>query len=162
MLTIYRLILTHLIPCRLASQKAVPSAAFLSRYPELYRLYYGVLSAIQHGNLKEFDEALEASEEDLVKKRVFLTLERGRQICLRNVLRKTWKNLDLEDNTRVPIEAFRVGIALRSGLPVDQVDVEEVECLLTNMISNVSPLRPGECEGGVLTGVELHEGVCIT
>jgi COP9 signalosome complex subunit 12 len=132
------LILTHLIPCRLASQRAIPSEAFLRRYPELYHLYYGVLSAIQHGRLKEFDEALEASEDDLVKKRVFLTLERGRQICLRNVLRKTWRNLEQEDKTKVTIESFRVGIALRSGTPVADVDIEEVECLLTNMIANVS------------------------
>lgn len=92
-----------------------------------------------------------AAEDEFVKRRIYLTLERGRDITLRNLLRKVFIAGGFEDlkegqtekdrmrKTRIPIThfvaAFRLGITGEgSGQALDD---EEVECMLANMIYKV-------------------------
>lgn len=99
---------------------------------------------IKKGDLSGFDAALIAGEEEFVKRRIYLTLERGRDIALRNLLRKVFIAGGFEEakeanaapvrRTRVPVAEFGAAISIGSK---ETMDNDEVECLLANMIYKV-------------------------
>ncbi|KAI6369979.1 COP9 signalosome complex subunit 8 [Pyricularia grisea] len=135
-----QLILTYLIPCRLLTAQTLPSPALLEPYPSLQRLFLPLSRCIKKGELHAFDLALQAGEEDFVKRRIYLTLERGRDIALRNLLRKVFLAGGFEESkdgapplrrTRIPVAEFAVAISMNSQ---QSLDSDEVECLLANMI----------------------------
>ena len=105
---------------------------------------------IRQGDLRSFDLALQRGEDEFVKRRIYLTLERGRDIALRNLLRKVFIAGGFEESkadgatpirrTRVPVDEFRVAITMGSGTKL--IDTDEVECLLANMIFKVSLPEP--------------------
>ncbi|KAF8417223.1 hypothetical protein EV426DRAFT_382362 [Tirmania nivea] len=130
------LILMYLIPTRLLNKQLLPARALLSRYPRLEALFLPFAQCIKSGNLKKFDEALAAGEEEFVKRRIYLTLERCREVVLRNLFRKAYmcQAGDLATRSRVPLELFRVAVEVSSGLAMGEMEAEEVECLLANMI----------------------------
>lgn len=87
-------------------------------------------------------------EDEFVKRRIYLTLERGRDIALRNLLRKVFLAGGFEDSkdggppprrTRVPVAEFGAAIRLGSKTQDRQLDNDEIECLLANMIYKVWP-----------------------
>jgi len=139
----------YLIPCRLLTNHALPSAQLLAPYPRLTRLFGPLAKAIRRGNLTDFDAALQAEEEELVRWRIYLTLERGRDIAMRNLLRKVYIVRGLigpqpGDSTalrsRVPIAEFKAAITMASG--GEAIDPDEVECILANMIYKVGLPMP--------------------
>jgi hypothetical protein len=85
-----------------------------------------------------------AGEEEFVKRRIYLTLERGRDIALRNLLRKVFIAGGFEEakdpNTppvrRTRIRTAEFGAAISMGNK-EIMDDDEVECLLANMIYKV-------------------------
>ncbi|KJZ77536.1 Protein CSN12-like protein [Hirsutella minnesotensis 3608] len=135
-------ILTYLIPCRLLTSHVLPTEKLLSQYPRLQRLFLPLAQCMRRGDLRAFDLALQEGEEEFVKRRIYLTLERGRDIALRNLLRKVFmaggfdepKDVDSAPvrRTRVPVADFRAAICMGSG--GEPIDTDEVECLLANMI----------------------------
>lgn len=143
---IYRLILTYLIPCHLLTTHTVPTKALLSPYPHLQELFLPLSQCIKSGDLAGFDSALQAGEDEFVKRRIYLTLERGRDIALRNLLRKVFLSGGFEDvkpgeedkpkvrKTRVPVSEFGKAISVGSK---EIMDGDEVECLIANMIYKV-------------------------
>lgn len=87
-----------------------------------------------------------------MRRRIYLTLERGRDITLRNLFRKVFVAGGFEESkegqpplrrTRIPVTEFaaamRVGGKPGSAL---RVDLDEVECFLANLIYKVSKV-PG-------------------
>lgn len=99
--------------------------------------------AIKKADLRAFDIALRNGEDEFIKRRVYLTLERGRDIVLRNLLRKVFLAGGFEEakdgaapvrRTRIPITEFTAAVQMSSGEPVDS---DEVECLMANMIYKV-------------------------
>lgn len=142
-----RLILTYLIPCRLLTSHTLPSPALLKPYPTLQELFLPLSRCIKKGELHAFDLALQAGEETFVKRRIYLTLERGRDVALRNLLRKVFLAGGFEESkdpnaapirrTRVPVAEFSAAISLNSQ---QSLDSDEVECLLANMIYKVRSL----------------------
>ncbi|KAL9104161.1 MAG: hypothetical protein Q9163_000860 [Psora crenata] len=142
------LILTYLIPTRLLTSQRLPSLDLLLPYPRLAALFTPLAAAIRSGSLSSFDRALAAGEASFVKGRIYLTLERGRDICLRNLLRKVYLAAGTDDQgnkrTRIKVEEF--GLAIRLGeaqVGVNEtnkmaggryLEGDEVECLLANMI----------------------------
>lgn len=84
-----------------------------------------------------------------MKRRIYLTLERGRDIALRNLLRKVFIAGGFEEpksegakplrRTRVPIAEFAAAISLGTQ---ETLENDEVECLLANMIYKVSQICP--------------------
>lgn len=149
------LILTYLIPTLLLTHQQLPSPRLLSPYPRLGSLFAPLTLAIRTGSLSAFDNALAEGEHEFVKRRIYLTLERGRDICLRNLLRKVYLAGDLDEegkrNTRIYVKDFAVAIRLgESGGSGEGMDVEmegsaeenhdEVECLVANMIYKVNTL----------------------
>lgn len=139
------MILTYLIPCRLITQHVVPRAPLLAESPRLERVFGPLVSCIRKGDLTGFDKALADGEPEFVKQRIFLTLERSRDIALRNLLRKVYLAGGFDDlkegqtekdrirKSRIPLINFAT--ALRMG--GQAVEDDEVECLLANQIYKV-------------------------
>ncbi|CAG8972714.1 hypothetical protein HYALB_00008629 [Hymenoscyphus albidus] len=135
------LILTYLIPCHLLTTHTLPTLALLSPYPRLQKLFLPLSRCIKKGDLSGFDTALVAGEDEFVKRRIYLTLERGRDIALRNLLRKVFIAGGFEEpkepgaasvrKTRIPVAEFGAAISIGSK---ETMDNDEVECLLANMI----------------------------
>ncbi|EWC43862.1 hypothetical protein DRE_07239 [Drechslerella stenobrocha 248] len=124
------LILTYLIPTKLLTRRQLPTAALLKPYPSLEALFLPLAKCIKAGNIREYDEHLAKGEDWFVKKRIFLTLERGRDITLRNLFRKVYLAAG-ESRTRIPVDHFRAAVSWKSGV---DVEAEEVECFLANMM----------------------------
>ena len=96
-----------------------------------------------------------------MKRRIYLTLERGRDVCLRNLLRKVYlaagTNPDGSKRTRVKVDEFAAGIKVaearsseddKGDMEVDPVvcagmENDEVECLLANQIYKVRSIIAG-------------------
>lgn len=141
------LILTYLIPCHLLTTHTLPSKSLLAPYPHLQQLFAPLSQHIKSGSLSGFDEALSSGEDEFVKRRIYLTLERGRDVALRNLLRKVFLAAGYEDvkeedkdkprvrKTRIPVDMFGAAIGFAQG---SSIDTDEVECLLANMIYKVS------------------------
>lgn len=102
---------------------------------------------IKKGDLYAFDQALKKGEDEFVKRRIYLPLERAHDTCLRNLLRKVFIAGGFEEpkpeapdappvrRTRVPVAEFTAAISLSSK---QNVDSDEVECQMANMIYKVS------------------------
>lgn len=143
-----RLILTYLIPCHLVNTHKLPSKGLLAPFPRLEALFRPLCDCIKKGNLAGFDEALTAGEDQFIKRRIYLTLERGRNIAVRNLFRKVFIAGGFDEpkdgqpairRTRVPVAEFAA--ALRIGTKVDDrtpLDIDHAECLLANLIYKVS------------------------
>ncbi|KAI9171852.1 COP9 signalosome complex subunit 12 [Paramyrothecium foliicola] len=135
-------ILTYLIPCRLLTSHVLPTQALLEPHPRLGELFLPLAQCIRRGDLQAFDKALQHGEDEFVKRRIYLTLERGRDIALRNLLRKVFIAGGFDEpkegettpvrRTRVPVAEFQAAISMGSG--GELIDADEVECLLANMI----------------------------
>lgn len=142
------LILTYLIPTLLLTKQRLPSSRLLSPYPRLARLFAPLVSAIRSGSLSAFDTALADGETEFVKRRIYLTLERGRDICLRNLLRKVFLAAGLDEhgkrNTRIKVDEFKAAIRMGERIGEDDMtdredlESDEVECLVANMIYKAS------------------------
>jgi hypothetical protein len=116
-------------------------------------LFGDLISSIKKGDLAGFDKAFAEGEPEFVRRRVFLTLERSRDIALRNLLRKVFLAAGYEDlkdgqtekdrirRSRIPLSHFVTALRMASG-GGQTVEDEEVECLLANMIYKVR-LRSG-------------------
>lgn len=143
-----RLILTYLIPCHLVTTHTLPSKQLLAPFPRLEQTFRPLSNCIRKGDLVGFDQAMSAGEAEFVKRRIYLPLERGRDIALRNLFRKVFIAGGFEESkdgqppirrTRVPVAEFAA--ALRIGTHATgrtRVDIDEVECLLANLIYKVS------------------------
>ncbi|KAK1830318.1 COP9 signalosome complex subunit 12 [Podospora conica] len=135
------MILTYLVPCHLLTTHTLPTKKLLEPYPRLQKLFLPLSRHIKRGELHAFDLALQEGEDEFVKRRIYLTLERGRDIALRNLLRKVFLAGGFEEaktegapkvrRTRVPIAEFTAAISLGSHQTLDS---DEVECFLANMI----------------------------
>ncbi|RYP64233.1 hypothetical protein DL771_008857 [Monosporascus sp. 5C6A] len=132
-----------------ASKGDMPSIdKFPASQQVTFKYYEGVLAfleenyveSIKKGDLRAFDKALQEGEDEFIKRRIYLTLERGRDIALRNLLRKVFIAGGFEDakdgaaplrRTRIPVTEFTAAMKLKAR---DDIDADEVECLLANMI----------------------------
>ncbi|KAF7589844.1 COP9 signalosome (CSN) subunit [Aspergillus hancockii] len=138
------LILTYLIPCHLVTTHTLPSKKLLAPFPRLEKLFRPLCNCIMKGDLNGLDNAMSAGEEEFVKRRIYLPLERGRDIALRNLFRKVFIAGGFEESKdgQPPIRRTRISVsefaaALRIGTHADarsRVDIDEVECLLSNLI----------------------------
>ncbi|CAK7236507.1 COP9 signalosome (CSN) subunit [Sporothrix curviconia] len=110
------------------------------------RLFGPLSSCVKKGDLKAFGKVLQENEEVYIKLRIYLTVERGRDICLRNLLRKVFIAGGFEEptepgkaplrKTRVPITHFTAGLR---ALGQKDLDLDEAECLIANMIYKSIP-----------------------
>ncbi|PSR94195.1 protein CSN12 [Coniella lustricola] len=134
------LILTYLIPCHLLTNHTLPTPELLEPYPRLQKLFLPLARCIKKGDLNAFETALKDGEDEFVKRRIYLPLERAHDTCLRNLLRRVFIAGGFEEakadaapvrRTRIPVSEFTSAISLNSK---KQIDSDEVECQLANMI----------------------------
>src|SRR5690606_121333 len=85
-----RHILSYLIPCRLLTSHKLPTKSLLEPYPRLQQMFLPLAQCIRRGDLHEFDIALQEGEDAFVKQRIYLALERSRDIAMRNLFRKVF------------------------------------------------------------------------
>jgi COP9 signalosome complex subunit 12 len=145
-------ILTYLIPAHVVNKHELPSNSTLSPHPNLSNTFLPLFTAIRSGSLAGFDAALSNAEPELVRRRIYLTLERTRDICLRNLFRKVFLAAGYEEakdaatgevtgkirRTRIRIEEFEAGMRVGyKGSNEMLIDRDEVECFLANMIYKV-------------------------
>ena len=112
-------------------------------------MFSPLASCIKQGDLAGFDAALVAGEEEFVKRRIYLTLERGRDLVMRNLFRKVFiagghdplkegqSDADRVRRTRVPVKEFEAAVRLSMGEKGGSIDLDEVECYVANMIYKV-------------------------
>lgn len=168
-MTCSRLILTYLIPCHLLTTHTLPTTTLLASYPRLRGLFNPLAVAIKRGDLASFDAALTAGEAQFVHRRIYLTLERGRDIALRNLFRKVYlaggyeplkdgqTDADRLMRTRIPLAEFTAAIRLSLGETAMQgPDNDEVECLIANMIYKVCRTKPTPFMLAVIKGLKYH------
>lgn len=161
-LILHRLILTYLIPCHLLTTHTLPSAKLLEAFPRLQKSFLGLAVAIKKGDLQGFDRALSDGEDEFVKRRIYLTLERGRDIALRNLLRKVFIAGGFEEakegqepvrRTRIPVAEVAAAMKLSGG---EDIDTDEVECLMANLIYKVSHAARLDMSGQLLIVDDLR------
>ncbi|KKA25012.1 hypothetical protein T310_0877 [Rasamsonia emersonii CBS 393.64] len=138
------LILTYLVPCHIVTTHTLPSRKLLEPFPRLENLFRPLCQCIKRGDLVGFDAAMSAGADEFVKRRIYLPLERGRDLALRNLFRKVFLAGGYDEpkdgqppirRTRVPVAEFAA--ALRIGTKAEEksrVDMDEVECLLSSLI----------------------------
>ncbi|CAK7224300.1 COP9 signalosome (CSN) subunit [Sporothrix bragantina] len=113
----------------------------LAPFPNLQKLFGPLSACIKKGDLAAFGKVLQENEEVYIKLRIYLTIERGRDMCLRNLLRKVFIAGGFEESTepgkaplrktRVPITHFTAGLW---AMGQEDIDLDEAECLVANMI----------------------------
>ncbi|KAK3645450.1 COP9 signalosome (CSN) subunit [Elasticomyces elasticus] len=145
------MILMYLIPTKLLTWHKLPTKELLQQSPKLDRLFTPFCMAIKRADLRAFNAALEAGEDEFVKRRVYLTLERGRDILLRNLWRKVFLAGGFETpkegeaamappvrKTRIPVREIAAALRLAGASEIDDgeggVDGDEVECMVANTI----------------------------
>jgi len=121
-----RLILIYLIPVKMFLGH-LPSEALLLEH-DLYQ-YSDVVHAVRQGNLRLFDDALAKYDEFFIKSGIFLIMEKLKMIAYRRLFKKVWI---ITGTHQVPLESFVV--ALKNVQGIDDVDQDEVACILANLI----------------------------
>jgi hypothetical protein len=134
-------------------------------YPRIQQLFGPLVRAIKHADLAGFDKALENGFSEFAKRRVYLTLELGRNMAIRNLLRKVFvaggydplkegqTETDRMRRTRIPMAEIYAAYRLSAGTHQDvpsmdeasgelsfmdgEIDQAEVECLVSNQIFKV-------------------------
>jgi len=134
----------------LINTQTLPTKSLLAPYPRLQQLFGPLASCIKQGDLAGFDAALAAGQDEFVKRRIYLTLERTREIALRNLFRKVFLAGGFEApkegdkapvrRTRFYVDEFAAAISLGMGVESEPLDRDEVECLIANMIYSVGYL----------------------
>ncbi|KAI5287463.1 COP9 signalosome (CSN) subunit [Ascosphaera acerosa] len=137
------LILNYLIPCHIVTTHTLPSKALLAPFPRLESLFRPLCQCIKRGDLAGFDAAMAAGEDEFVQRKIYLTLERGRDLALRNLFRKVFIAGGFDPpvdgkppirRTRVPVAEFAAAMRLGRDDEQSAPERDEVECYLANMI----------------------------
>jgi hypothetical protein len=120
-----QLILIFLIPVKMLLGH-MPKESALQKYK--LTDFSPVIRAVKEGNIKAFDESLEQGKDFFWKFGIYLILEKLRIILYRNIFKK----VSLIENThQIPIQSFRAALKHLQG---QDIDVEEVHCILANLI----------------------------
>ncbi|KAI1912895.1 COP9 signalosome (CSN) subunit [Ophidiomyces ophidiicola] len=140
------LILTYLIPCHLVTAQTLPSKTLLAPFPRLEALFRPLCDCILKGDLAGFDAAIAAGGSAFTKRMIYLPLERGRDMAVRNLFRRVFlaggfdppiSGLPPIRRTRVPVKEFVAAIRIKMSPAVpppqsgDKQNGEEHEDKLT-------------------------------
>ncbi|KAI4196422.1 MAG: hypothetical protein LQ350_006567 [Teloschistes chrysophthalmus] len=141
------LLLTYLIPTHLHTSHTLPPPSLLTTHPYLQTLFSHLLHAIRSGHLASFSTLMLTHESQYVRRRIYLSLERARDLCVRNLLRKVWLMEGGKENTRVKVGVFAAAMRfsmmplpgrdemMGAGLEKEEgMEDDEVECLIAGLI----------------------------
>ncbi|KAJ3116749.1 COP9 signalosome (CSN) subunit [Phlyctochytrium bullatum] len=123
-----KMILNYLVPTRLISGK-IPKPELYDKYPSVKDTYRDIINATISGNLSLFDETLESHQRDIIVHGTYLTIERCRFLCFRNLAKKVW--LCKGKATRLEFSNFLRAVKVAG---CHDIDMDEIECMLANLI----------------------------
>ncbi|KAJ6462676.1 hypothetical protein C8R47DRAFT_1026908 [Mycena vitilis] len=105
-------ILAYLIPLRIL-RGHLPSDELMYRFPILADVFAPFVTAIRTGDIAAFDSALQLREARLIELNLLLTLEKARELCLRELFRRVW--VASAKGTRIPLAMFHCALRI-SGI----------------------------------------------
>ncbi|KAI4166086.1 MAG: hypothetical protein LQ342_000517 [Letrouitia transgressa] len=119
--------------------RTLPTTTLLSPYPNLISLFRPLMASIRAASLSAFTQALDTSETAFVRRRVYLALERARELVLRNLFRKVFLLGERTERTRVRVQEFSAGVQVSEDMADNweqsvAVDLDEIECLVAGLI----------------------------
>lgn len=120
-----RLILIYLLPVKMLLGH-MPTNQLLRKYDLMQ--FADVTKAVSEGNLLLLNEALAKHETFFIRCGIFLILEKLKIITYRNLFKKVYLLLKTH---QLPLDAFLVALKM---MQVDDVDIDEVQCILANLI----------------------------
>jgi len=117
-------ILNYLIPVKLLRGR-LPTNKLLEKY-SLYE-FVPLLNGMRTGNLMEFSDGLMKNQDLFIRRGTYLLLEKCKMICYRNLFKRIWKIVGTEQ-----IKLDYIAASFKwLGMPID---LDEVECILANLI----------------------------
>ena len=125
-----RLVLQYLVPVKLILG-VLPKVFLLEKYG--LREYRAVVEAVQSGNVRQLNDALEKSQGEFIRQGTYLILEKLRAV----VHRTLFKKVHLIQTEKQPQKANQVPLSLlRTALAWcgSDMDIDEVECVVANLI----------------------------
>ncbi|KAK0149613.1 PCI domain-containing protein 2 [Merluccius polli] len=120
-----RMILIYLLPVKMLLGH-MPTLQLLRKYDLMQ--FADVTKAVREGNLLLLNEALAKHETFFIRCGIFLILEKLKIITYRNLFKTVYQLLR---SHQLPLEAFLVCLRM---MKVDELDLDEVQCLLANLI----------------------------
>ncbi|RXM36918.1 PCI domain-containing protein 2 [Acipenser ruthenus] len=120
-----RMILIYLLPVKMLLGH-MPTNQLLRKYDLLQ--FADVTKAVSEGNLMLLNDALAKHEAFFIRCGIFLILEKLKIITYRNFFKKVYQLLKTH---QLPLDAFLVALKF---MQVDDVDTDEVQCILANLI----------------------------
>lgn len=117
-------ILNYLIPVKL-EQGRLPTVKLLEKYD--LREYVPLVSAIRRGDLRQFNDTLLKYQDKFIQRGTYLLLEKCKTVCHRNLFKRVYK---IMGKHQLPLD--NVASAMKwLGM---EIDLDEVECILSNLI----------------------------
>lgn len=120
-----RMILIYLLPVKMLLGH-MPTHQLLRKYDLMQ--FADVTKAVSEGNLLLLNEALTKHETFFIRCGIFLILEKLKIITYRNLFKKVYLLLKTH---QLPLDAFLVALSM---MQVEDVDIDEVQCILANLI----------------------------
>jgi len=103
----------------------LPTIKLLEKYS--LNEFLPLLNGMRTGNLMEFSDGLMKNQDLFIRRGTYLLLEKCKMICYRNLFKRVYKIIGKEQ--------IRLEMIARSfkwlGMPID---LDEVECILANLI----------------------------
>ncbi|KAI4093514.1 MAG: hypothetical protein LQ339_007652 [Xanthoria mediterranea] len=104
------LILTYLVPTYLHTTLRLPPTTSSFGQEIITTLFHNFLCAIHLGALGRFNLELETHAHVFVKRRIYLSLERARELCLRNLLKRCWIVAGDKEKPRVRVKEWAAAV----------------------------------------------------
>jgi len=121
-----RTILKYLIPAKVYCGK-LPTVELIQKY-KLFE-YVLLVKAINEGNLSLYRAQIEKYRRIWIKRSIYLALEKLELILLRNLMKRVY---NLFKKPIIDTDSFK--IALNHGMKEVQYDIDETECIISNLI----------------------------
>mmetsp|Transcript_31789 Transcript_31789/g.71289 ORF Transcript_31789/g.71289 Transcript_31789/m.71289 type:complete len:411 (-) Transcript_31789:24-1256(-) len=117
-------ILNYLVPVKLLRGR-LPTRKLLEKYG-LFE-FVPILNGMRSGNLMEFSDGLVKHQDLFIRRGTYLLLEKCKMICYRNLFKRVYKIVGKEQ-----IKLDYIAKSFKwLGMPID---LDEVECILANLI----------------------------
>jgi len=111
--------------CRLFLTPSFFATLVLEKY-SLYE-FVPLLNGMRTGNLMEFSDGLMKNQDLFIRRGTYLLLEKCKMICYRNLFKRIWKIVGTE---KIKLDYIATSFKWL-GMPID---LDEVECILANLI----------------------------
>jgi len=142
-----QLILLYLIPLEISFSRKTPSGQLWEQFPDIAKVYQGLVNALMSGNFKCFDDQMLQNRRFLIKNHLYLLWSEVRVLIYGRLFRKVYEIR--ERSNRIPTWDFanawaysnhRESAILPTALSTDEISddnknkLDQTECYLTHAI----------------------------